>query len=201
MTEADGRCTLVLWGADHLTGHDAATGEALWQCGGFNPENKRYWRNIASPALAQGVVLVPYGREQHLAAIRLGGSGDLTATARLWEKKGVGTDSATPVVADGRAYLVNFKGRLWCLDLQTGEERWSVALPPGKGVFYSSPTLVGDTLYLCREEGGVYVGRVSPSGFQLLHETRFDDVFVAAPVLVRGRLLLRGERRLYMIGG
>jgi outer membrane protein assembly factor BamB len=33
----DGREVLVTWGANHLTGHDAATGAPLWQCGGFNP--------------------------------------------------------------------------------------------------------------------------------------------------------------------
>ena len=38
----DGKSTtLILFGADHLTGHDATSGEMQWQCGGFNPENKK----------------------------------------------------------------------------------------------------------------------------------------------------------------
>ncbi len=200
VTVQDGRTDLLLWGADRLTGHDAATGKILWECGGFNPDNKATWRNIASPALSQGVALVPYGREQFVAGVKIGGSGDITATARLWEKRGVGTDSATPVAADGKAYLVNFKGRVWCLDLLTGQELWTTTLPGGKGVFYSSPVLAGDTLYFCREEGAVYVAQITPTGLKILNETRFDDVFVASPVLVRGRLLLRGEKKLYCVG-
>src|SRR5690606_9136225 len=31
----DGVETIVTWGADHLTGHDAKTGKLLWECGGF----------------------------------------------------------------------------------------------------------------------------------------------------------------------
>jgi outer membrane protein assembly factor BamB len=200
VTTRDGHTTLVLWGGDHLTGHDAATGRQLWQCGGFNPDNKANWRNIASPALSQGVAIVPYGREQFLAGVKIGGSGDITATARLWEKRGIGTDSATPVAFDGKAYLVNFKGRVWCLDLQSGQERWSTVLPNGKGAFYSSPVLAGDKLYFCREEGSVYVGQIGPAGLQILNETRFSDFFVATPVLVRDRLLLRGEKNLYCVG-
>ncbi len=200
VTRQDGRTTLVLWGADHLTGHDASDGRLLWQCGGFNPESKKYWRNIATPALSKDVALVPYGREQYVAGIRIGGSGDITASARLWEKKGLGTDSATPVARDGTAYFVNYKGRVWCLDMQTGQERWSATLPNGKGVFYSSPVLAGDLLFFVREQGDVYVAKTSPAGLEVVNQTRFDDAFVASPVLVRDRLLLRGEQRLYCVG-
>ena len=195
-----GRTCLLLWGADRLTGHDVVSGNLLWQCGGFNPENKPYWRNIASPACSQGVAVVPYGREQYVAGVRIGGSGDVTAGARLWEKRGIGTDGASPVACDGKVYLVNFKGRVWCLDLLTGETLWTAMLPSGKGVFYSSPVLAGNNLYFCREEGAVVVARIEATGLRVLNETRFDDAFVASPVLVRDRLILRGEKRLYCVG-
>jgi len=200
VTTQGGRTVLLIWGADRLSGHDAANGQMLWSCGGFNPEQKKYWRNIASPAYSQGVAIVPYGREQFVAGVKTGGSGDVTATARLWEKSSVGTDSATPVAVDGKAYFVNYKGRVWCLDLPTGKELWTTVLPSGGGVFYSSPILAGDTLYFCREEGAVYVGRVAAAGLQIVNETRFDDAFVATPVLVRDRLILRGEKFIYCVG-
>ncbi len=200
VTGQNGHTVLLVWGADHLTAHDTATGKSLWSCGGFNPNNKANWRDIASPAFSQGIALVPYGREQFLCGVRTDGRGDVTATARLWEKRGIGTDSATPVAIDGQAYLVNFKGRVWGLDLATGRELWTTALPNGKGAFYSSPVLAGDALYFCREEGDVYVGRIEEAGLRIVNQTRFEDVFVASPVLVRDRILLRGERRLFCIG-
>lgn len=195
----EGRTELVVWGADHLTGHDAATGAMLWQCGGFNPSNAQAWRTISSPVISDGIAVVPYGRDQFVAGVRIGGIGDITAEARLWEKRGLGTDGASPIIFDGNVYIVNFKGKVWCLDLKTGGEVWSSALASGKGMVYSSPVLAGDTLYFSREEGDVYVCNVSPAGLRPLNHTRFDDVFIASPVLLRGRLLLRGEKNLWMI--
>ena len=52
------RKTIVVWGADHLTGHDAATGETIWFCGGFNPEHKALWRTIATPVLVRDRILL-----------------------------------------------------------------------------------------------------------------------------------------------
>jgi outer membrane protein assembly factor BamB len=199
ITEGD-RKTLIIFGADHLTGHDPENGETIWVCGGFNPENKEYWRTIASPAISQGIAIVPYGRGRYLAGIKLGGRGDITGSARIWEKKGIGTDVATPVVSDGKAYIVSFKGKTWCLDIQTGEEIWQAKLSGGKGMFYSSPILAGDKIYLIREEGMFYVCKITPAGMEVLNQTEFDDYFVATPVLVNEKILLRGEKNLYCIG-
>jgi outer membrane protein assembly factor BamB len=52
-----------------------------------------------------------------------------------------GPDVATPIAIDGKVYIVNFKGKLWCLDIKTGNELWQIELPKGKGVIYSSPIL------------------------------------------------------------
>lgn len=200
VADINGQPTLIVWGADHLTGHDPATGVERWRCGGFNPDNKKYWRDIASTALSGDIMLVPYGREEYMAAVRMGGSGDITAEARLWEKRGIGTDSATPSVRNGTAYVVSFKGRLWSLDIATGNEHWRTMLPNAKGAFYSSATLAGDNLYICRELGTVYVVKVTGDSPEVLHQVLFDDFFAATPVLVRDHILLRGEKRLYMIG-
>ena len=42
--EIDGQETIVIWGADRLTGHDPKDGKILWTCEGFNPEDKAMWR-------------------------------------------------------------------------------------------------------------------------------------------------------------
>jgi outer membrane protein assembly factor BamB len=200
VTREGNRTTLVVWGADHLTGHSAATGKTTWQCGGFNPGHKAFWRTIASPAMSQGIAVVPYGRGEYLVGVKVGGSGDITKAARLWEKKGAGTDASTPVASGGKVYLVNFKGKAWCLDIQTGKEIWQTEIPRAEGVFYSSPTLAGNKMYLAREGGTFYVCEVNETGMQILNQTEFDDHFVATPVLLRDRILLRGEKNLYCIG-
>lgn len=192
--------TLVVWGADHLTGHDAATGKLIWSYGGFNPEKKSAWRTIASPVYYQGIAVVPYGRGRFTAAMRTGGSGEKGANDFMWQKAEIGSDVATPIASDGMLYVLGFNSVIWCLDILTGNELWQSTLPGEGGVFYSSPTLAGNKLYICNDRGSVYVCEVSQSGIQVLNHTKFEDNFVATPVLLRDRIILRGTRNLYCIG-
>ena len=189
-----------MWGADHLTGHDAATGELIWSYSGFNPNQRPAWRTIASPVVSQGIVVVPYGRGAHMAGMKYGVSGNMAEKEFLWERSGIGTDVATPVVSNGKVYILGHNGTMWCIDILTGEELWQTVLPAGNGVFYSSPTLAGDKLYICSDEGAFYVCGISPTGIQILNQTKFDDNFVATAVLVQERILFRGTEYLYCIG-
>jgi len=201
LVSIDGQEQLVVWGADHLTGHDPATGKLIWECGGFNPDGQRNWRVIASPAIERGIAVVPYGRGEFLAGVRLGGAGDVTASNRIWEKQGrlLGADVPTPVARDGRAYVLSDAGRVACLDVQTGDEIWTHSLPRNRHKFFSSPVLTGDKLYCAREDGAVFVGQVRDDGFELLAQNDMGESIIAQLVPIRGGLLIRGREHLFRI--
>jgi outer membrane protein assembly factor BamB len=195
----DGRDVIVTWGADHLTGHALDSGQLLWECGAFNPDGKGNWRAIASPAISGDLAIVPYGRGDFLAAVRLGGSGDVTATNRVWEKQGLGGDVPSPVVRDGRVVLLSDSGRLWCVDAQSGNELWSAALPKSRHRFYASPVLAGDLLYSAREDGTLFVGRITDEGYTPLAANEMGESIIATPIPIRDGLLVRGEEHLFRI--
>jgi len=197
----DGNDVIVTWGADHLTGHDAATGKLLWEVGGFNPDNRGMWRVIASATIDDGLAIVPYGRAEHLAGVRIGGQGDVTDTNRVWEKHGrnVGSDVPTPAVSDGKAYLLGDRGRITCRDMKSGEEIWSADLPENRYKYYASPVLAGDKLYCTREDGTIFVGRVSDDGFEQVAENEMGEWVIATPIPIRGGLLIRGEEHLFCV--
>lgn len=201
VVELDGRAVLVTLGSDHLTGHDVETGKLLWECGGFNPNNERMWRVIASAVIDGDVAFVPYGRGECLAGIRLGGSGDVTASNRLWERegRGLGAEVPTPVVRDGLVYLLGDSGRVACFDIHSGDEQWSSNLPKSRQRYFSSPLLAGDKLYCPREDGIIFVGRVSDTGFELLAENDMGEPTIAAPVPIAGGLMIRGREHLFRI--
>jgi outer membrane protein assembly factor BamB len=203
VVQMDGKNVVVTWGADHLTGHDAATGKLLWECGGFNPQNQGYWRVIASATIGDGVAVVPWGRGNSLSGVRIGGHGDITKSNTLWEKSKMGSDVPTPVVRDGKAYiLTNAKGdpgRIVCLELESGEEIWKTKVPPNRNTYYASPVLAGDKLYTTREDGIIFVGRVSEEGYEQLAENDMGERVLATPVPVRNSLLVRGDEHLFRI--
>jgi len=192
--------SLLTWGADHLAAFDAETGRSLWSCGGFNPEGKQNWRTIASAVVAEGIALVPYGRGDFLAGVAVDGTGDVTASSKRWVREDVGADVPTPVVFDGRAYLLRDRGALHCLDIQTGKDHWTARLPKHRERYFASPLLAGDRIYCARLDGVVMVGRVSGVGFELSAENDLTEPIVASPIAVNGRLLIRGDKTLYCIG-
>jgi outer membrane protein assembly factor BamB len=191
---------ILVWGSDHVTAHDAKTGETLWTCGGFNPEQKRMWRAIASAVVGDGMMVVPYGRGKFLAGIRLGGRGDVTETHRAWERQDISTEVPTPIVVGDRVYILSDRGRLSCLDLHTGTPHWSTNLPKGSGKYFASPLLAGTHLYCAREDGVLYTGTVHPTGLELLSEHKLGESIIASPVPLGNQLLVRSNKRLICIG-
>ena len=198
-----GKEALLVWGAEHVTAHDAQDGRLLWSCGGFNPESNEYWPAVASMVIAGDTALVPYGRadrgQPRLHGIKLGGSGDLAkAGQRAWKRDDVGTFVTTPAEYKGRVYIVRDRGEVVCLDPVTGQTIWSDALPKASANFYSSPLIAGGKLYAAREDGVVFVARVE-SKFELLAENKMDERVIASPVPASNRLLIRGEQHLFCI--
>ena len=74
-------------------------------------------------------------------------------------------------------------------DLRVGEELWSVDLPRNRNKYYASPVLAGDKLYCTREDGTIFVGRVTDDGFEQLAENDMGERIIATPVPIRGGLL------------
>lgn len=199
LANIDGRDVIVVWGADHLTGHDPATGEKLWDRGGFNPNNEQFFRVIASHAAGEGVAVVPYGRGQSLAGVAL--AGQAGGDNRLWTHEGkAGADVPTPIIHAGKTYVLGDDGELTCRDLKTGEEIWASSLPRNRNKYYASPILAGERLYCTREDGVVFVVDVA-DGFKLLAENDMGERIIATPAPVRNSLLIRGEEHLFRIGG
>lgn len=198
--EHDGKETLVVLGADHITAHNAANGAELWRVGGLNPTNQQFFRSIASPVVEAGVVVAPYARGATITAVKLGGSGDVTASHVVWTKTGLGADVPTPTAAAGKAYVCTDKGEVACLDVKSGETVWKGQLEKNRNAFSSSPVLAGGKIYLTREDGRTFVVKQGEQ-FELLGENVLDGEFVVAtPVFAGGRIYIRTLESLYCIG-
>lgn len=200
-----GRTALLVWGSDLLSAHDAADGSVIWSCGGFNPEGTGYWPAISTPVIAGDLVVVPVGRDDRqgqarLHGIRLGGSGDVTATHRAWKREDLGVFVPSLAESKGRVYLLRHRGEIVCIDPADGKSIWTGTLPRGAASYYASPLVAGGTLYAAREDGAVFAAGVE-GGFRLLGENRLGERIVASPVPLRGRLLFRGDEHLFAVAG
>jgi len=202
IVQHEGREALLTWGAQHLTLHDAADGRMVWSCGDFNPDSTPLWPAVATPAVANGMAVVCFGRADRglprLHGIRLGGSGDVTQTHRAWKREDAGSFVPSPIEYKGLIYILSDRGQVECIDPLTGRTLWSEALPRASSNFYASPMIANGVLYAAREDGTVFVARIE-GGYQFLSENKFEDRIIASIVPMGDRLLVRGEANLYCL--
>ena len=202
--EVSGQVIVVL-GADHVTAHDAASGKEIWRVGGLNPTNHKYFRSIASAAVSDGMVIAPYARGESLTAIKMGGQGDVTSSHISWFNQVTSGDVPTPAIANGRVFICRdggeARGTIDCLDLLTGKTIWSGQLPKNRSTYRSSPTVADGKLYVARQDSTVFVLDAMGSEFKVLGQnTIAEEHTVATPVCVDGKIILRTDSHVYLIG-
>ena len=101
---------------------------------------------------------------------------------------------------DNQLYVLTDTGVLTNFDAMTGAVHYRQRLP-GQSNFKASPVAVNGRLYLSSEEGRVFVVKMGPAFELLATNTLEDAVFIAAPAVVDGAIILRSQDGLYRIGG
>jgi outer membrane protein assembly factor BamB len=202
--EHQGKESILVWGAEHITIHDAVNGEVTWSCGNFNPDQNKLWPAIATPIVTKDRVVVAYGRNDRgiprLYGISLSGTGDTTATNHVWKRDDVGTFVPTPALHRGEMILVRDQGEVESVSPETGNTNWKGVFPKSRANFYASPLIAGDKLYAAREDGAVFVARISDGKFETLSETEMGEPVIGSPVPFGNLILIRGENHLYCFG-
>ena len=197
LLQHEGTAQIVTSGGDIVTGHDPASGKELWRVDALNPERQQFYRIIASPVIAGGLIIAPT-RVKPMLAIRPGGRGDVTGTHVAW-KFDRGPDVPTPV-SDGKLlYIVDDRGIVHALDLKDG----SIVYGPERlkpAIYSASPVLADGKIYVTSEEGVTSVFRAGPK-FELLSQNAVDEYTLSTIAVSGGRLFLRTEKNLYAIGG
>lgn len=196
-----GKESILVWGAQHLTIHNATDGKLSWSCGNFNPDGKKLWPAIATPVIVGDMAVIAYGRNDRgiprLHGVRLTGTGDVTSTNHVWQRDDVGTFVPTPVAYKGRVLLVRDRGEVACIDPATGNTVWENAFPKHRTNYYASPLVAGDKLFAPREDGVVFVASVANDKFELLSENDMDESVIGSPIPASNRILIRGEKHLF----
>lgn len=193
----DSQETLIVLGADHVTGHNSTTGEEIWRVGGLNPSERGNFRSIASCVVADDMVFAPYARGGSMTAIRLGGKGDVTQSHVAWTNNEASADVPCPVAYQGKLYVSGDRGDLYCVDAKTGKTDWSVEIPRSRDAYSSSPVIADGNIYVTREDGQTTV--VSLKDQKVIATNSVNDNMYATPVFVDSEILMRGARELYCI--
>jgi outer membrane protein assembly factor BamB len=197
IVEHQGKRQVVVTATPKAIAYDYDTGKPVWEVSGLglNP--------IPLPVQHRDLVYVMSGyRDPKLMAVRLGRTGDLTRTdAVAWEATRGLSYTPSPVVHDGKLYLLTDNGQVSCLDAATGKPFYQQTRLPMPYNFKASPIAAAGRLYLASEEGDVILLKLGERFEVLGTNTLADQSFIASPVVVRDDLYLRSRTHLFRITG
>jgi outer membrane protein assembly factor BamB len=193
---------LVTHGNDYTIAHDLKDGKERWRLGGLNPKDRynRTLRFVASPACSPDLIVVPTAKNGAVVAVRpTAAKGEFAAGSEFeqWRRPKGTPDVPCPLVAEGLVYLVGESGSLTCIDAKTGETKYEQKLRQFR--HRASPVYADGKVFATARDGVTYVVKAGPT-FELLATNRLGEDVTASPVILDGRVYIRGFKNLYAVG-
>lgn len=175
---------VVLQSAARVTAHSPLTGEVVWS-------HDAPCDIIASPAAKEDLVFLPSGG---LTALRR--SPGSMSLEKLWDSNKLAPARVSPIVHNGRIYVINSGGVLNCGDAKTGEVVWQLRLG---GTFWSTPLLAAGYLYAVNQDGGAKVVKLGDAEGELVHEYEFGEAMLGSLAAADGAIYFRSNKHLWKI--
>ena len=190
-----GRKQVIVSASKKVHAYDFETGKPIWEVAGLGQNT------IPAPVSDGSMVWVMSGyRNPNLLAIKLGREGDLTGTdAVVWQNQRGNSYTPSPVLADGKLYVLTDSGMLSCFDAKTGTPFYQQQRLPKPYNFKSSPVAANGKLYLASEEGDVIVVKMGEKYEVLATNTLENQMFIGTPAIIDGEIYLRGQNTLFCI--
>jgi len=198
---------LLTHGADCAVAYDLKTGQELGRIGDLNGptklnENKydNTLRFVASPALSEGLAVIPTAKQGPLVAINVNEelTGDIThhpdAVKWVYDKT---PDVSIPLIVDGLVYVVMKPGQVFCLDLQTGKEQYFERIHNAE--HRASPVYADGHVYVCSRDGVCTVLKAGRKFEPVAENDIGNEPITASPAIANGTLYLRSYDALYAI--
>ena len=185
----------IIMSGETVRSYDFETGQFIWEAAGLG-EN-----SIPQPVQHNDLVFAMSGHTiRMLMAIRLGRKGTLTGTDSVaWSTARGAAYTPSPLLHEGRLYVVTDNGMVSCFDAATGKPYYQQARLPKPYSFKASPVGAAGKFYLATEEGDVVVVRMGDRLDVLATNTFDDQSFIASPVIVDGTIYLRSRTHLFAI--
>jgi outer membrane protein assembly factor BamB len=144
--------------------------------------------------------MATYGlKDFGLQAVRVGGSGDITATATLWRFKKNLPQVPAPLLYQDVLYMVKSGGIVTSLDPATGKVFKEGRAGEALGAYYSSPVAADRKVFLVNGDGKVAVLRAGEQ-WEVLAVNNLEEETYATPAIADGRIYVRTHGHLYCFG-
>ncbi len=178
-----GQKAVVMAVSRELVSLNPTTGEVMWKF----PWKTNYDINAADAVIFGDKIFISSGYGKGCALLKVSGN-DVT---KVWQNKNMKNQINCSVLWEGHIYgfdgQVGGKGKLTCLDLATGEKKWSQG-----GMGTGSLMLAEGKLIILGEKGRLVIAEASPEEYKELASAKIlTGKCWTTPVLANGRIYAR----------
>jgi len=135
-----------------------------------------------------------------MVAVKRGAEGDASKSHVAWSYTRGLPYVASPLLHDGRIWLVKSGGLVTCLDAKSGEPVFSRERLEDRSEYYLSPIAAGGRVIVGSAEGTLYLLDAEADEMKVVHTAHFDDELFATPAALGGTLYLRSKTKLWAFG-
>ena len=201
------RTELVTVAPKKARSYDPSTGELLWDLGGMSDYTVPI--PLADDRLcyiASGYLVNP--RNRPIFAVRPGATGDISlpkesesSSSIAWKNKLGGPYVPSPILYQGRMYIVHDRPLFDCLDLETGKPVYPRKRLPEGGNFTASPLGYRGKIFCLTEEGLGYIINTGDEFKVSFVNPALDEdgLYLATPAIAGNSILIRGAKQLHCI--
>jgi outer membrane protein assembly factor BamB len=200
------RTELVTNATNKVRSYDPKSGKLLWELG----------RNssiaVPTPFAGDELLYVSSGyvmdmKNKPIYAVKPGVSGDITpqgtetmSAGLEWSQRFGGPYMPSPLLYDGRIYVLYDQGFLAGFDAKTGKEVYKrQRLGTGGQQFTASPWAARGMIFCASESGKTFVVKAGPK-FEIVRTNELPGMIMATPALAGDKLIIRTGSALYCFG-
>jgi outer membrane protein assembly factor BamB len=195
VVKVEGQDQIICAMPTRVIAYAPADGKILWTCDGlrFNNGDLAY----SSPVLAGDTIVCVGGYGGPGFGVKLGGSGDVTSTNRVWRNAKNPQSIGSGVVVDGHVYIPYAGANVIdCLDPKTGKSVWRERC---KGAFWGSIVMAGGKAYVTDQKGRTVVFKPNSEKFEGIATNELGEESNSTPAISDGQIFIRTFKSLYCI--
>ena len=192
VAEIQGVRQIIEWNHNTLVGVENTTGRRLWQYSFPHVGNNQ---NMPTPAVYKGQVIVG-GENRGIRCVKPKRNGNGWTAEEQWRQTKVALDMSTAVVNDGLLYGFSHygRGRIFCLDIKTGDILWQGPFRTGENVAFLS--IPGHVLALL-DSGELQVLAANGKRYEKMASYIVsENPTWAPPVLLKNEILVKDTETL-----
>jgi outer membrane protein assembly factor BamB len=138
--------------------------------------------------------------ENVLVAVKPGGTGNLTESHIAWKQTRGLPYVPSPLLYQGRVYLVKDGGMASAFDARTGKIIYQQERLNAAGSYYASPVAADGRIFVASTDGKLTVIKAGTELPEIVHQVDFKERIFATPALVGDKIYLRAGKTLYALG-